>query len=413
MNTLAEYLLKANLGLCLFLAIYVFLLRRETDFRFSRGYLIGGLVLAAVVPLFHFSGANIFGWEGAVREIMLPEFIVRPVAGSVLHGERTAGHWLWLGYWVVAFVLTLGFMTRLLLLLTKIRKRSRQRIGSVWLLEVADGHGVFSFFNVVFIGDAMALSHDEKSKIIRHEAVHAAEFHSLDILLVNLLGILFWFNPVMKTYRKLLVQLHEFEADARSVELHEVDDYCDLLAKVALKSSGYQLANQFSNSLTLKRIDMMKTMKTKVGEWKKVLVVAVAFGFCYFMIGNDLVLAQHSSDQNSDEKVYEVVDESASYGSKGDFSELYQFIGKNLRYPEEARKKKIEGKVYAKFVIEKDGSITHAVIVKGAGHGMDEETLRVVKMLPKWNPGMEKGKVVRQSFVIPILFQLSEPKKGD
>jgi hypothetical protein len=51
----------------------------------------------------------------------------------------------------------------------------------------------------------------------------------------------------MKTYRKLFVQLHEFEADARSVESHEVDDYCDLLAKVALKSSGYQLANHFSN----------------------------------------------------------------------------------------------------------------------------------------------------------------------
>jgi protein TonB len=158
---------------------------------------------------------------------------------------------------------------------------------------------------------------------------------------------------------------------------------------------------------------MMKKMKTRIGQWKVLFVASAAFAFCYFMVGNDLTFAQAKADQKSDEKVYSFVDEGASFGSKGDLSELYQFIAKNLRYPEEAKEKKIEGKVFAKFVIEKDGSVTNVEIVKGVGYGMDEETLRVVKMLPKWNPGKQSGKAVRQAFTMPITFSLEEPKKGD
>lgn len=413
MNALTDYLLKANLGLCFFLAIYVLLLKRETDFRFNRGYLLGALLVSSLGPLFHFSVLSVFSLEGSVKEIMLPEIVVRPMAGSMFSGIKSIADWLRFIYLAVACLLAVDFALRLTRLLFKIYRSSRIRIGSLWLVESPQQREVFSFFNVVFIGNAIALSHEEKSKIIQHEAIHTSRLHSLDILLVNVLGLLFWFNPLIKTYRKLLVHLHEFEADARSVESHEVDDYCDLLAKVALKSSGYRLANHFSNSLTLKRIEMMKKMKTEIARWKMLFVAASAFAFCYFMVGNDLTFAQGKPDQASDNKVYTFVEESASFGSKGDFSELYQFIGKNLRYPEEAKSNKIEGKVFVKFVIEKDGSITNPEIVKGAGHGMDEETLRVVKMLPKWNPGKEKGKAVRQAFTLPINFSLDQPKKGD
>jgi protein TonB len=76
-------------------------------------------------------------------------------------------------------------------------------------------------------------------------------------------------------------------------------------------------------------------------------------------------------------------------------------------------KKRIEGKVFTKFVIEKDGTVTNVAVTKGIGYGCDDETVRVVKLLPKWNPGKKDGKIVRTRFTLPIVFQLSEPKKRD
>jgi TonB family protein len=412
MNAFAEYLLKANVGLCLFLVIYVLLLKRETDFRFNRGYLLGALLVSALSPLFHFSFPSVLTFNGSIREIVLPEVVVRPMAGSIFTGVRSITDWLWIIYLAVIFLLAIKFTIRLFFLLVKIYRNPRARIGSLWLLESADDREVFSFFNFVFIGNYLALSSEEKSRIIRHEAIHTAKYHSVDILLVNLLGILFWFNPLMRTYRKLFVQLHEFEADARSVESHEVDDYCDLLAKVALKSSGYQLANHFSNSLTLKRIEMMKKMKTRIGQWKMLFVASAAFAFCYFMVGNDLTFAQAKADQKNDETIYTFVEKAASFGRKKDFKELYQFFAKTIKYPEEAKSKRIEGKVFVKFVIEKDGSVTNCEIVKGINE-LNEEALRAARAMPKWRPGRQGGKPVRMYFTLPINFDLSEPQKGD
>jgi TonB family protein len=112
------------------------------------------------------------------------------------------------------------------------------------------------------------LSAKEKHQILQHERVHAQRVHSFDILLLNILGIFFWFNPVLIIYKKIFVQLHEFEADARAVTNHDVNDYCSLLARVALLSADIKLANHFNNSLTLKRIQMMRTMKSKIHGWK-------------------------------------------------------------------------------------------------------------------------------------------------
>ena len=195
-----------------------------------------------------------------------------------------------------------------------------------------------------------------------------------------------------------MVQLHEFEADARTVERDEVDLYCCLLAKAALKSSGYQLANHFTNSLTLKRIEMMKTVKAKISNWKALSVLVAVLIFC-LVVGWD--------------RVYDQVDELPTFGSGQQYNEVYEFIARNLQYPDEARRKGIEGKVLAKFVVEKDGTITNVAVVKGIGYGCDEATVRVVKLLPKWNPGKKDGRVVRTRFTLPIVFQLSQPKKTD
>ena len=85
---------------------------------------------------------------------------------------------------------------------------------------------------------------------------------------------------------------------------------------------------------------------------------------------------------------------------------LYEYLGKNIQYPEMARDNGITGTVVIKFVVEKDGSITKASILREIGGGCGKEALRIVNSMPKWKPGMQSGKPVRTEFTLPVQFQL-------
>lgn len=104
----------------------------------------------------------------------------------------------------------------------------------------------------------------------------------------------------------------------------------------------------------------------------------------------------------------------------GGIDSLYAFLNKNVRYPQKAVEKKIEGKVFVRFVIEKDGSITNARILRDIVYGSEEadsmaaelgcgaEIIRVINMMPKWKPAVNNGKVVRYEFSLPVKFSLTE-----
>ena len=87
---------------------------------------------------------------------------------------------------------------------------------------------------------------------------------------------------------------------------------------------------------------------------------------------------------------------------------LYKFIRDNVKYPSLARETGIEGTVYIQFVVEPDGRVSNVKVVRSVGGGCDEEAVRVVKAMPKWKPGSQRGKNVRVSFTLPIKFSLQK-----
>lgn len=107
--------------------------------------------------------------------------------------------------------------------------------------------------------------------------------------------------------------------------------------------------------------------------------------------------------ENPDE-VFLVVEETAA--PKGGMQAFYEFVGKKLKYPAQARRMGVEGRVFVEFVINRDGSIVDVKAIKGIGAGCDEEAVRVVQSMPAWNPGKQRGKPVRQRMVLPITFKL-------
>jgi periplasmic protein TonB len=104
------------------------------------------------------------------------------------------------------------------------------------------------------------------------------------------------------------------------------------------------------------------------------------------------------------ETIYQIVQEMPS--PVGGLEAFYAYLNKNLKYPSQARRIGIEGRVYMSFVVEKDGSLTDIAVMKGIGAGCDEESIRVLQNAPKWNPGKQRGNPVRVRYSFPIIFRL-------
>lgn len=515
MNAYLNYLLEASIGLCLFLLAYQILLRKETSFRFNRIFLLIGLGASVIFPLIKINPTNspIPSLNLSVEPVVTEDHLV--YSNEVIPPNSwTTWEIATLIYGIGLALFLLVFTFRLFKMFITLRKSSHYNLQNHHIVELKDTSSPFSFFNYIFIGNTPPLTDREKQQIIDHERIHAKLFHSVDIVLLNILGIVFWFNPVIRIYKKIFVQLHEFEADARAVETHDVNEYCNLLARVALHSADYRLANHFSNSLTVKRIEMMRTIKQKIKNWK-MIAVAAFFPALFFAVscqdqvespaavaeagypksvqqaidrlkaanpdvefivvpptGPDLKdfegkHAKHLSyidgqavieceaalsiDAGKDENgnvirytiftynlarnkalptqdqwktasdVYEETigrDKSSlidgepifltaeqSAAPKEGIKTFLKNLKAKVRYPEEAKRLGLKGKVFIKFVIKKDGTATNFEIIKGISKELDLEALRVLKAEIKgWNPATQNGKIVHSQFVLPVQF---------
>ncbi|MEL7003615.1 MAG: M56 family metallopeptidase, partial [Bacteroidota bacterium] len=377
----------------------------------------------------------------------------------------------------------------------KIRKTKIENKGT-YLLVPTDGQlPTFSFFRLLFFDNSVGLTPEECDKIIDHERVHMSELHSLDILLLEFVKIIFWFNPVVWLVRKHVEDIHEYIADQKIIKKTDESDYSSLLAKMALQKMSLSIGHHFNKSLTLKRITMMKKPSNRIKSWKVatlipiVLLVVVAIA-CNDEVINDLDAVMETSaqtavpdhlmkdmeilkknhpeadfvylefseeseeafqrlrlkldeydpesiglvDMNKTEKrigliinkngalkkvaksefdsegleIFTIVDEPATPPG-GDFQQYYSQVGQTLKYPEQARKLGVEGKVYVQFIVQKDGSLKNVQVVKGIGAGCDMEAKKTIESLTGWSPGKQNGLAVNQKLVLPISFNLGNP----
>ena len=107
-----------------------------------------------------------------------------------------------------------------------------------------------------------------------------------------------------------------------------------------------------------------------------------------------------------EDTVYQIVEQMPQY--TGGEEAMMKYVAENIKYPQAAKDKNISGRVFVSFVIEKDGSVSNVKVVRGIGGGCDEEAARVIKEMPKWKPGMQKGKPVRVNYMMPIFFKLDD-----
>ena len=126
-------------------------------------------------------------------------------------------------------------------------------------------------------------------------------------------------------------------------------------------------------------------------------------------VDQDEVIEEYIAPEVEEEEVVEaeiftIVEEMPDF--PGGLAKLADYLGKNIKYPQMARESGIQGRVFVNFVIEPDGSVSNVNVMRSLGGGCDEEAIRVVKSMPKWKPGKQRGKAVRVSYILPVNFKL-------
>lgn len=168
---------------------------------------------------------------------------------------------------------------------------------------------------------------------------------------------------------------------------------------------------------------MTKSKSTFIARLKLLTAMPVAFMLVVAFTASPIVetiaqveqqkqekkTVQKTSTSTAEKQVFTVVEVMPQFpgGEEG----RIKYLKENVNYPEAARKQGIEGTVFVTFVVEKDGSVTNARVLRGIGGGCDEEALRVVSAMPNWKPGMQRGKPVRVQFNVPIKFNLNKEKE--
>jgi protein TonB len=153
---------------------------------------------------------------------------------------------------------------------------------------------------------------------------------------------------------------------------------------------------------------MIRTIKKKISTWKLSLTCVLFLSMFFLLACQDQVFPQQPTEKpaqvSDNDAVFLVVEEPPTY--PGGHEKMSEFISQNMKYPEKARKENAQGTVFVEFIVEKNGTVSEAAVLKGVSKECDEEALRVVKILSPWNPGKQSGKAVRVKFVLPIKFKL-------
>ena len=311
--------------------------------------------------------------------------------------------------------------------------------------------------------------HEKGREILTLELAHIRNRHSWDLFAADICIFFQWFNPAAWLLKQELQNIHEYEADETVInEGVDARQYQLLLIKKAVGTRLYSMANSFNHSKLKKRITMM--LKEKSSPWARLKylyvlpVAAIAVtAFARPEVSetveeisavkvNDLtaivetkvaessgqllpvqsvpkdsvnrkskvavqqmdelvVVGYASKDSVKDrEPVFNVVEQMPSF--PGGMEALMQYLAKNMRYPVEAQKNKVQGRVVVGFIVSKDGDIKKAHILRGVDPELDAEAIRVIESMPRWMPGMQRGKAVAVSYTLPVMFRLTEDALG-
>ena len=517
MTDFLVYDLKVAVCIAVFYMFYRLLLSHETFHRVNRLVLLLTAVLSFILPL------CVITIHETVT-VAMSEVSVGKLQGAMVIDTDPAPP-LWQSVlpilYIIGMTATLSHSLLSVMKVCLLIRRSEKHLQPDGTTICVTGNAAvapFSWMRYIVMNRDDYEMHD--AAILAHERGHIRLWHSLDVILVDLLTALQWYNPAMWMLRQDLRAIHEYEADGEVLS-HGISarQYQYLLISKATSIGGYSIANGINHSTLKNRIHMMTNMKSKsshlwkllallpiigtalalnahtvteyvnekpqtqqsvkkgrkagnmklnsqniqvvttespsaeqddgktfkmqgivkdkekgepmvgaivkVGNTQKGVVTGIDGTFSIDVKKGDVVVAAYigyesdaivikepksnyvfvlQKDGTSSEKTFDVVEQMPQF--PGGPATMMEFLKENIRYPEEAQKKGLQGRVVVSFIVRKDGSIDNCQVARSVDPLLDAEAVRVIRSMPNWTPGMQDGKAVAVRYNVPVSFRL-------
>ena len=449
------YSLKVALCLTAFYLVYKLLLSRETFFGFNRAVLLGIIGVSLLLPSVRFTVES--APEPVGGFVIVEDIVMQAVAADAPGFSVTAAQ-VCFAIYIIGVAFFAGREAWSLLCLRRMLRGGRvvSSDGGVKTVVVKADVSPFSWMGNIVVSEKDY--RDNPEYILLHERAHIAGRHSWDILLCDVLIVFQWFNPAAWLLKAELQSVHEYEADRRVLASGvNASDYQLLLIRKAVGDKLFSMANNLNQSSLKKRITMM--LKKKSNPWSRarmlVAVPVAAVAVVAFAtpkaesLSNEIksesealvskvmpvVQAQAATPASAvaelpvqraesvareaeaqpeagapeaivpvpDGEVYDVTEQAPEF--PGGQAAFMKWLSDNIKYPAEAAKNGIEGRVIVQFVIGSDGTVSDAVVRRSVDPLLDAEALRVINAMPAWTPGKQDGKPVAVRYTIPVTFR--------
>lgn len=401
MENILIYLVRSFICLGVLYTVWWLFMSNDTFFTVSRFYLTSSVFLSLLVPLVDFASFTNFG--KLPTAIMMQAVTIKPEEiQNVYSNNLSFFQVIVVVYLTGVAIFTIRFLIQLFQLLGLMRKYGISKKDGLRFVFTDSNYAPFSFFGLIFLNSRF--SEQDLEKIIIHESVHIKQRHSIDLLLIELLTIIQWFNPFTWFYRKSIKSIHEYLAD-EGVLFRGIDrfNYQELLLSLSLGVQVNDLTNNIHKSLIKRRFSVMVQEKSNLNSSLKYLLILPAAIILLLTFGmNDSTLKTNLNFGIDSVYVNTDVEPSFPGGSK----ELQKFLISNIKYPKDSKEKGIQGVVKVEFVVTDEGKIEDTKVIKSVNPELDNESVRVVKLMPDWEPGQLKGKLVNTRIIIPFYYKL-------
>ena len=491
------YLLKVNVAFVLFYAFYRLFFYKDTFFKLRRAILLAFFGLALFYPLL-----NIQDWvrqQEPIADVIYMYSAMLPEATAKADAAASVDWYGWLLgslgfiYWGIVAFLCGRFLVQLSSILWLAHTSERVVIHETPVYALRKAAGPFSFFRMVFLHPE---SHSDKEtdEILTHECTQVSQWHSIDVILSEMMCMACWFNPFVWLLKREVRHNLEYLADNTVIQSgYDSKSYQYHLLGLAHHQSVTTLYNSF-NVLHLKNRIMMMNKKRSPGIVRtKYLIFIPLVGILMLLsnieavarltvrlaneatvsnamvtatgilvdetgqplIGASVVvkggkertitdkkgafslevpanailrcsyqgresqevlaadmtnnthLSLSSKSREMNEQVFTVVEKMPSF--PGGDAELLKYIATNIKYPKESQDNGEQGRVICSFIVGRDGSVNNPEVLRGVTPLLNEEAVRVINTMPRWNPGMQRGKAVAVKYTVPITFRLKSP----
>lgn len=470
------YLLKVNVAFVLFYAFYRLFFYKDTFFKLRRAILLAFFGLALFYPLL-----NIQDWvrqQEPIADVIYMYSAMLPEATAKADAAASVDWYGWLLgslgfiYWGIVAFLCGRFLVQLSSILWLAHTSERVVIHETPVYALRKAAGPFSFFRMVFLHPE---SHSDKEtdEILTHECTHVSQWHSIDVILSEMMCMACWFNPFVWLLKREVRHNLEYLADNTVIQSgYDSKSYQYHLLGLAHHQSVTTLYNSF-NVLHLKNRIMMMNKKRSPGIVRtKYLIFIPLVGILMLLsnieavarltvrlaneatvsnavvtggkegtitdrkgafslevpanailrcsyqgresqevlaadMTNNTHLSLSSKSREMNEQVFTVVEKMPSF--PGGDAELLKYIATNIKYPKESQDNGEQGRVICSFIVGRDGSVNNPEVLRGVTPLLNEEAVRVINTMPRWNPGMQRGKAVAVKYTVPITFRLKSP----